>query len=389
MLQQHSLNRRCIHIFKILCGIRSTAPRRSISTSVSSDLDLDVATKEAPQLELQPRIVPAIRNALFEKRILQKQRQHQTSHEDIGQRLKRIKSRQELLYAIQENVVSHEDGLRLCTVYPELISALKRCWHHSTEIEALNDANAIIARLKCMGVALPEQLLEFFMIEAIRRGSPAAVMAYVSTMKSRNEGNSRQWLPITTLLTEFIDLEPHRRTFQGWDGKRKEQEWLCIFQILFSEWDKMLEALQDGTDSHLNDILNINFNKFVRVFLLLGGNKLAWQVAKMYYHRCGPIHDENWILLLDHPDYIGGWLPALVRQHDDRLQLLQQKTFEILSARPELIKEWTPEMTEPVLVALERHLIRIESRMHIRWSGGENGFHTCKDDISLEVAHHK
>lgn len=385
MLQQHSLNRRCIR--KILCSIRSTASR-PISASVASNFDLDAATKKAPQFELQPRIVPAIRNALFEKKILQKKLQHQTSHGDITQRLKTIKTRQELLYAIQENVVSHEDGLRLCTVYPELMSTLKRCWHHSTGIEALHDINAIVARLTCMGVGLPEELLEFFMIEAVRRGSPAAVMAYISTMKSRNEGNSRQWLPITTLLTEFIDLEPHRRTFQGRDGKRKEQEWLCIFQILFSEWDKTLESHQDGSDRHLNDISNFNFNKFVRVFLLLGGNKLAWQVAKMYYHRCGPIHDENWGLLLDHPDYIRGWLPALVRQHDDRLQLLQQKTLEILSARPELVKRWTPEMTEPVLIALERHLIQIESRMHIRWSGGENGFHQCKDDISFKVAHH-
>lgn len=388
MLQQRSLNRRGTHIFKAFCGIRGTTFGRCITASVSPDLDRDAAAKEAPQLVLQPGIVPAIRNALFEKKLLQEKPQRQASHGEITQRLKIIKSRQELLYAIQENVVSYEDGLRLCTLYPDLIRALKRCWFYCTGIEALHDVNAITARLKCLGVALPEQLLEFFMVEAVRRGSPAAVTGYVSTMKSRDGRYSRQWVPVTKLLTEFLSLKPDRRTIQEWNGKRRQQEWLCIIQVLLFEWDEMLESLQDGTKSHVNEISNINYNKFIQAFLMLGVNKLAWQVAKQYYQRCGHLREETWTSLLDHPDYIRGWLPALVRQHEDRLHILQEKTFDLLLTRPALIKKWTPDMTEPVKVALERHLIRIERYMHLQWKGGENGFHKPKEYSSPKVAHH-
>lgn len=381
MLQQHSLNRRCTHIFRVLCVIKSKTPGRSITASVTPDHNRDPAPKEASQLELRPELVPSIRDALLDKRLLQKKPKYQRSHGGITQRLRIIRSRQELLQAIQENVVSHEDGLRLCSVYPDLIRALERCWHQCTENEALRDVNAIIARLKCLGVALPEQLLNFFMVGAVRRGSPAALMAYISMIKSRNEEKSRRWVPLTNLLTQFMNQEPHQRTFQGWNGKRKRQEWLCIIQVLLSEWDEMLESQQDGTGSHDNEISNTNLNNFVQAFLSLGGSKLAWQVAKTYYHRYGPLHNKTWTSLLDYPDSIRGWLPALVRQYEDQLQFLQRETFKLLFAHPELIKEWTPDMTEPVKVALESHLIRIERLMHIQWKGGENGFHERKLDI--------
>ncbi len=381
MLQHYSRYRCSTLTPKVLRGIRRSTPCRSITASVFPDLDRDATPKEAPPVELQPELVPAIRDALFDKEFLRKRRPFNASHGKTTDRLKTVESRQDFLRLIQECVVNHKDGLQLCSISPDLVRALMRHWDQCTVVEALHDANAITARLKHVGAPLPRELLRLFVIEAARRNSPAVVMGYISMVKSRNngndgnQGNQPRWLPVTKLLIEFLKLGLHRQASQGWNGGRKKKEWRHVIQFLLSEWDQMEEPVGGSIDAHVNQISNVNFNKFIQAFLSLGDVELAWQVARKYEHRFGPLGKETWKLLLDHPDYIRDWSPALVHHYEQQLKDLQRGTFGLLFAHPDLVTKWTPDLNEPVKMELERRLNQIESLMQIKWKGGENGYH--------------
>ena len=377
MLQQYSLYKYSTRILRVFRGNRCSIPRRHITAGLFPDLNHDAPTKEA-QFTFQPDIVPAIRNALFKDDVPQRELKSHASLR-IEERLNTVRTGREILRAVQKNILSHEDHLHLCSVCPYLIKALKRCSYRSTAAEALCTINAIIARFKYVGVALPLELLQFAMLESIRGKLPAVVMAYISMMVSENKGKGpRLCIPITRALATLVKQQSLEEPFQGWDGQCKKQEWLCIIQVMLSEWDQAVGSFEDGEVCPRCPHFNTNFNRLVQAFLNLGEPKLAWQVVKRYNHRFGPLKATNWHMLLEHPDGIEGWSPALVRQLEVRSRALERETFKLLFIYPELTGKWTPDMDGPAKVELERQLKQIENILEIKWKGGEDGFHELK-----------
>ena len=85
-------------------------------------------------------------------------------------------------------------------------------------------------------------------------------------------------------------------------------------------------------------------------------------------------------MLLEHPNEIEGWSPAVIRQLEVRSRALERETLELLFTNPELTGKWTPDLGRPVKVELQRQLKEIEKLLGIKWKGGEDGFHKPKKE---------
>ena len=314
--------------------------------------------------------MPAIRRALFNNISASKELGHRASDQELKERLKVLKSREEFLSFVNANLNSYEDGLRLCLAAPKLIQVFKRCRHQSTAIEALHDINTFVSRLELVGVTPPRQILRFGMTEAARRGLPVAVMAYIRKLRSMRDEDHFVQLPIRSVITAFVNEVNHRGSFKGPNSEAKRQEWLHIIELILSEW--IQDEMKKASDYHS---VNLIFNSFIQAFSILGDAKRAWDVAKGFDHRFGPIHSEMWELLEQTPEYLGDWLPGLVRRYENQFMTMQNTTLNLLFSHPELIKNWTSDLTEPAKVELERQLEEIEDLLGFRWRAGEDGFH--------------
>ena len=375
MLQHHSLYRCSTSSSKLLLTLASRTVRRTISAGVSPGINRDAAVNGPTHTRLQRELVPAIRNALFQDSSPPRQLGVPASDEGIRAKLRKVKARQALLGFIKANLDSHEDGLRLCSVFPELVKTLNRCWNSSTSIDVLHDVNAIVTRLELVGVTLPRQVLRLCMVEAARRGSPAAVMAYITKMRYRRQRDRSLRLPVKSVLIAFANQQDPLQRPLPWSDEHERQEWLRVMEVLLSEWDQHEMEGENGKAISDYHSINLIFNKFIQAFHFLDDYKRAWDVAKGYEPRFGPINSSNWELLLRNADYSEDWLLARIRQYEDQFRALKQTTSNILFSHPELIKNWTPDLYEPLKVELERQLEEIERALGFYWQGGEDGFH--------------
>ncbi|KAA6411494.1 MAG: hypothetical protein FRX48_04774 [Lasallia pustulata] len=300
---------------------------------------------------------------------------------------------------ISTRVLSHQDGVELLSASVALINALKKLRSPSTEGRVLCAFTATIARLHRLGVEPNEALIIFGIWCAARARSFEALARYLNIATSNSHRLGGRLL--YSLLKGLHGYLPicDREVYQGLNGRRRKQQALriltgwqfdgvrrpdekrqpCLFMamprsdlslwksyvsllrgvggkdVIFSEWSnfkRSLPGLANPVKDHsattkssgtvdLGDAIAIA-GTFARSLILVDDAERAWQVIHDCGSELGAVSDETWSMLLDYPQHIRSWQPA---------------------------------MAEKVLKKYEECVNKIEAAMGIAWVGGEDGYH--------------
>lgn len=332
--------------------------------------------------------------------------QHIPSH--IRTRLSNMLTRSQdihrLLGVIHTRVRSRRDGLDLLSNTAALIEALQK---PQSPFRILRAINIIFARLRYVGVEPNKELLVFGILSAARAGSFEALRRHLSQTVSHGYNLGRSEIrSLLQNLHEYLS-EYYKEDNKSWDGRRRKQQllqivtgWQCdgvprpgeerqhgicmvmqgfeirqweyyIFilriaggkDILVGEWLNFKRALPNLTSLGKDNISSARSlhptdeririaGFFARNLVLANDAEGAWQVVQDTCSDVEAVDDTTWSLLLDHPQHI---------------------------------KSWQPAMAEKVLHKYEESIIEIEAAMGITWSGGEDGYHVSSNqDESAE-----
>lgn len=299
-----------------------------------------------------------------------------------------------LLGVIHTRVRSRRDGLDLLSNTAALIEALQK---PQSPFRILRAINIIFARLRSVGVEPNKELLVFGILCAARGGSFEALRRHLSQSVSHDYNLSRSEIrSLLQNLHEYLS-EYYQENNKSWDGRRRKQQLLQIvtgwqfdgvrrpgeerqhgiymimqgFEISHWEYYTRILRIAGGKDVVVGEWLNFkralpnltslgkdNISSaqplhptdkririaglFARNLVLANDAERAWQVIQDTCPDVEAVDDTTWSLLLDHPQHIQSWQPA---------------------------------MTEKVLNKYEESIIEIEAAMGITWSGGEDGYH--------------
>ena len=314
-----------------------------------------------------------------------------------------------VLEVIHTRVRSRRDGLDLLSNSPALIKALQK---PQPPREILGAINIIFARLHYVGVEPNKASLLFGMLCAARAGSFEALQLYLSQAVSY--GHKLALNDVRSVLQNLYKyvFEYYKEDNQSWIGRRRKQQllrivtgWQCdgvrqpgekrrdtIFKIvrkgkvsqvslweyytcmlriaggkdvLFGEWldfNRPLPNLTSSGEDNNKTARSLSLVKkririagcFARNLVLANDAERAWQVIQDTDADVEAVDDTTWSLLLDHPQHI---------------------------------KSWQPAMAEKVIKKYEESIVEIEAAMGITWSGGEDGYHVTSRPKSAEGSH--
>ena len=310
----------------------------------------------------------------------------------------------DLLELINFKVLSHVDGHLLLSLSEQLIIGLRNAPSTPAEFAAFE---IIFARLRYLRVEPNKALLITGLKYAARVGSFEALARYLTLLASHgHQIDAEQLRKLLWNLHDYLqkytsetDQSWHSRRrkqqllriLTGWQsggvGRPKKERQLCLFMaisqhnvsywdsyasllrkvggkdVVFGEWLSFKKSLPDHTVSvkDANDTARsagtTNVAEiaccFARSLIMADDVERAWQViedpdselgAQDSGSELGAISDRIWSMLLDHPQYI---------------------------------TKWQPKMAEKVLKKYEEYIAQIEAAMHIRWVGGEDGYHVA------------
>ncbi|MCJ1302287.1 hypothetical protein MMC08_005090 [Hypocenomyce scalaris] len=305
----------------------------------------------------------------------------------------------QLLDTIGSQVVTHEDGLLLLSASTQLIQVLQRFRSSFTEMRLLRAFNVIISRLHRVRVEPDKAMLLFGIRCAARAGSFEAMERYLNIFGSHDHQLGLSHLLL--LLRELRSYLEDQKDQNGWEGRRRKQQLLriltglqydggsqpdeerqpCVFKtmpksdiplwklyisllrllggkdVVFNEWLRFRRSPPDVANPETVDIgtSQLSDNErladriagcFVRHLVWADDAERAWQVIQDSACNVEVIPGETWSLLLDHPEHIKTWVPA---------------------------------MAEKVLQKYEEDMIKIEVAMGIKWLGGEDGYHVATE----------
>ena len=288
---------------------------------------------------------------------------------------------------INTQVLSHEDGLQLLSVSVALVKALEKTQAHSNGVHTF--AN-IIARLHQVGVEPNKALLIAGIQCAARDGSFEALARYLNIAASG--GYQLRFQQLLSLLgnlhSYLVVCGPELN--QSWDGRRRKQQilriltgWqygvrrsneerqpaifmaikkceMCLWRryisilrivggkdVVFGEWSNFKRSLlglefPNKETAHLTRIAGYFAVNLIRA----NDAERAWSVIQDSGFKIGALRNSTWSMLLDYPQYIRNWQPAMAAA-----------------------------MAEKILKKYEECLVEIEATMGITWSGGEDGYH--------------
>ncbi|MCJ1390464.1 hypothetical protein MMC18_003323 [Xylographa bjoerkii] len=414
---------------------RSCHGLRTIATTTQSESEIRLATTRPgtkfqslpkitqvnPPLRAEPSAIELIRDAIFESK---------SRVSRIGKRDTRTRS---LVSADLPAVFRHVQGLK------DLGSVQRLTWAHRIVTQCLNNSKdsleflSVLDDFTALLVPNAENLLTELSTEEFARRAEG-LRVYNSTVHALQ----RQYVPLnkdvicwgiriaaearsTTAIRYYLLLSTRdnidivhdqarttfqylkqwvqSENFQGWEGLRQKQQLLvlltgresqkmgewhesrqrCLYQMSGSEFNGLtydyLFILQklSGTQAVFDEWLCFKESQFWRESSnSIGGRATPSKV----------IVDTFVQFLVDGNDVERAWQVI-----EDSGMKLSQFTWTSLSAlfdHPEFIRRWEDGMNEHVLRKYEEHIHRIEEAMRIRWSGGEDGYHTLQTNMATD-----
>lgn len=273
-------------------------------------------------------------------------------------------------------------------LFKSIISALEICsMNASRHVDTLRGLTAIAELYQSVQLPVPLPVVIYGMKAAACANFPAAMERYLGFLGSTaQEVTLEDWELIMKQILVATRSMPRRnckffyqkrawvRIVTGWEmdraglgprqafsihdalrRRRNGIEGLRSYFRLMKRFCPAEDILQIWLKHHLSNgsspgfrpaNLNYIFNSFIQALLAKHDPERAWKVAQTMEPRFGAIWDRTWKLLLQHPEYIGRWLPG---------------------------------MDKAVLDALERYLFHVERQFGVRWVNGRDGFHVAKE----------
>ncbi|MCJ1399049.1 hypothetical protein MMC11_002251 [Xylographa trunciseda] len=94
---------------------------------------------------------------------------------------------------------------------------------------------------------------------------------------------------------------------------------------------------------------------------------------------------DSFVQVLVHSKHVE-WAWQVIESSGMKLSEFSRTSLSGLLDYPELIRRWEAGMNEHALRKYEEHILRIEEAMGIRWSGGEDGYHSLQANMAAEHA---
>lgn len=259
-------------------------------------------------------------------------------------------------------------------------------WYGGGHTICAPDFNALQARLKRMGdiVGLRELLLGI----SLPVDSPAALRQWLLFHEATVERNTLSMADCQLRFRKICkSLDTlHIPQANSWEGRRSKQQWLHVI----TGWSC------DGVGGH-------GERRAWSLYSL--GPELAVRCWKPYiellsrFGKSDVVHSE-WMLHHEKHDAslnaLNYTIQVLVRMKDparawqlaydsgDIAKSITNETWVSLLAYPHYARKWIPQMNGPALSMLENEVVCLETRLGLRWEGGEEGYHKT-DDVAFRT----